>query len=228
MIDTLIDKQDNVEIVRDQIAGILALEIAEQQVLAAAALPAQDPADYKLRIFTERSSPWEQWLNVTGSTDLSPLVNVWTESETFDPKASDTFERQKAEGIYNLDCYAYASSEDNVAGGHKPGDREAAFEVWRAVRLVRNILRANINRFLLLGGKGGIVWHTWINSITSFQPEAEPGVAVQNILAARLVLQVDFNEFSPQPLENLLELVTVDVRRTEDGEIVVMADYDYT
>ena len=227
MIDTLIDKVDNVEVVRDLIAGILATEIANQQILAPLAEPPQEAADYKLRIFTERSNPWEQWLNVDETTGLSPLVNVWFESETFDPKASDTFERQKAEAQYNIDCYAFAFSEDVVAGGHKPGDREAAFEVQRAVRLVRNILRANINRLLLNGGKNGFIWHTWINSITAFQPESEPGVAVQNVLAMRVVLQVDFNEFSPQPIENILERVNVDVHRTEDGEIVVAADYRY-
>lgn len=225
MIDTLIDKVDNVEVVRDLIGGILATEIAEQQILAVAA--AQNPDDYKLRIFTERSNPWEQWLNVIPSTDLSPLVNVWFESETFDPKTSDTFERQKAEAQYNIDCYAFAFSEDVIAGGHKPGDREAAFEVARAVRLVRNILRSNVNQLLLNGGKNGFIWNTWINSITAFQPESDPGVAVQNVLAMRVVLQVDFNEFSPQPIENILELVTVDVHRTEDGEIVLEADYAF-
>lgn len=227
MIDTLIDKVDNDEFVRDLIAGILVTEIANQQVLAPLAEPPQNPDDYKLRIFTERSNPWEQWLNVDDTTDLSPLVNVWLESETFDPKDSDTFERQKAEGIFNIDCYAFAFSEDVVAGGHKPGDREAAFEVQRAKRLVRNILRSNVNRLLLNGGKNGFIWNTWINSITAFQPESDPGVAVQNVLAMRIVLQVDFNEFSPQPIENILELVTVDVHRTEDGEIVLEADYEY-
>ena len=135
----LIDKQDNFEIIRDQIAAILTTEIASQQALATAA--AKDPDEWKLRIFTERSNPWEQYLN-NPEADPSPIVNVWFENDKFDPSGSNIDERQKTEAVYNIDCYGYGVSEDVIAGGHKPGDREAAFEVQKALRLVRNILMA--------------------------------------------------------------------------------------
>ena len=70
MIAELIDKQDNSEIVRDQIAAILATEVANQQALATA--DGKDPADYKLRIYTERSNPWEAFLN--DQTDCKRVV----------------------------------------------------------------------------------------------------------------------------------------------------------
>ena len=60
MISELIDKQDNFEIVRDQIAAILVNEVASQMALATA--EAKDPEDWNLQIFTERSNPWEKWL----------------------------------------------------------------------------------------------------------------------------------------------------------------------
>ena len=85
----LIDKQDNFEVIRDQIAAVLVAETANQMQLATNA--AKDPQGWKLRVFTERSNPWEQWLN--GATDKSPLVNVWYDNSNFDQKASNISER---------------------------------------------------------------------------------------------------------------------------------------
>jgi len=74
MIPNLIDKQDSFEIIRDQIAAILSTEVASQMALAIA--EAKEPNDWKMRIFIERSNPWEQWLN-NPTEDKSPIVNVW-------------------------------------------------------------------------------------------------------------------------------------------------------
>ena len=218
-IAALIDKQDTVEIVRDQIAAILALEVASQMALATTA--GKDPDDFKLRIFSERSNPWEQFLN--DQTDDSPLVNVWWDNSNFDLKASNIVERQKSETIYNIDCYGFASSKDNPSGGHLPGDREAAFKAHRAIRLVRNILMAAEYTYLDLRGT---VWRRWIQSITIFQPQQDSNT-MQQIVGARLAFRVEFNEFSPQIPTEILELLSVDVKRTEDGQIVLEADYDY-
>ena len=217
-IPTLIDKQDNFEVIRDQIAAILVLEVASQMALAT--LAAKDPNDFKLRIFTERSNPWEQFLN--DQVDRSPLVNVWYDNSNFNLSKSNILERQASETIYNIDCYGFGISKDDGAG-HKPGDREAALEVQKALRLVRNILMAAEYTYL---GLRGLVWQRWPQSITVFQPElgSQP---VQQIVGARLAFRVIFNEFSPQFELETLELLSVDVRRVEDGEIVLEADYQY-
>ena len=220
MITELIDKQDNFEVIRDQIAAILATEIANQMQLATDG--GKNPDDWKLRIFSERSNPWEQLLNE--QSDRSPIVNVWFDNSNFDPAASNIVERQKTEGVFNIDCYGYGISSDEVGGGHNPGDKEAAFEVHKALRLVRNILMAAEYTYL---GLRGTVWGRWPQSITVFQPQLD-GRQMQQIVGARLAFRVVFNEFSPQVVAETLELVSVDVRRTEDGEIVVEADYDYT
>ena len=220
MIDTLIDKKDNFEIVRDEIAAILVSETAEQQKLAVQAV--KDPALWRLRVFTERFNPWEQYLNKPH--DKSPLVNVWYDNSNFPEGHSNTFERQKSETIYNIDCYAYATSSDNASGGHNPGDREAAFALQRAIRLTRNILMAAEYTYLDLRP---LIWQRWIQSITTFQPQQGTN-PVQSVIAARIALRVGFNEFSPQITPEILELVSVDVLRTEDGQIVLEADYDYT
>lgn len=221
-IDTLIDKQDNFEIVRDELAAILVLELKNQQTKAIA--EKKPPEEWKLRVFTERSNPWEQFLNPITETDLSTLINIWYDNGSFPESKGDTVERQAHEATYNIDCFATAISANNPGGGHKPGDKEAALEVHRAIRLVRNILMASVNTYLQLQGT---VWQRWIQSITVFQPEIGT-LSAQQIIGGRIALKVTFNEFSPQVTPEELELVAVEVKRTEDGLIVLEADYDYT
>ena len=216
----LIDKQDNFEIIRDQIAGILALETIAQQALATAA--AKDPDDWKLRVFAERSNPWDEFNNE--DNDKSPLVNVWYDSSTFDLGKSNISERQHADGVFNIDIYGYGVASDDGATGHNPGDREAALEAHRALRLVRNILMASENTYLKLRG---LVWQRWPRSTTSFQPQID-GRNVSQVLGVRIAFSVSFSEFSPQYQHETLDYVAIDVKRAENGAILVEADYDYT
>lgn len=216
----LIDKQDTVEIVRDQIAAILALEVSSQMSLATAA--GKDPELWKLRVFQERATPWE---NLPSKTqDRSPIVNVWWDSCTFDMSASNVVERQKSSASINIDCYGYGKSANNPGGGHVAGDQNAAEVAQRAVRLVRNILMAGEYTYLALRG---VVWRRWVDNISIFQPQQD-SENVHHIVGARLSFRVEFNEYSPQVQPVTLELLSVDVKRTEDNEIVVEADYDYT
>lgn len=219
MITELIDKQDSFEIIRDQIAAILVTEVANQMQLATDG--GKDPNDWKLRVYKERSNPWEQLLNE--QVDRSPIVNVWFDNTNFDPGAGSTVERQKTEGVFNIDCYGYGLSEDEPGGGHKPGDREAALEVHKAIRLVRNILMAASYTYL---GLRGLVWQRWPQSITVFQPQLD-GRQMQQIVGARVAFRVVFNEFSPQVTPETLELLSVTVDELETGELLVNADYQY-
>lgn len=223
MITTLIDKQDNFEVVRDKIAQILANEVAGQKVLAVAA--GKDPDDFDLKIFTERSNPWEQFLNdPPPGPGRSPIINVWFDSETFPEGVGSTVDRQRADGLFNIDCYGFAVSADVVAGGHTPGDKAAAIEAQRAFRLVRNILMAATYTYLDLRG---VVAQRWPQSAEIFQPEIS-GRSVQQIVAARLVLRVTYNEFAPQVEPETLEFISVDVKRAEDGSVIAETDYDFT
>lgn len=223
MITTLIDKQDNFEVVRDKIAQILANEVAGQKVLAVAA--GKDPNDFDMKIFTERSNPWELFLNdPPPGPGRSPIINVWFDSETFPEGVGSTVERQRADGLFNIDCYGFAVSADVVAGGHAPGDKAAAIEAQRAFRLVRNILMAATYTYLDLRG---VVAQRWPQSVEVFQPEINSR-SVQQIVAARLVLRVSYNEFAPQVEPVTLEFVSVDIKRNEDGSVVAETDYDFT
>ncbi len=216
-IATLIDKFDTFELVRDQISLILVTEVASQMALAITA--GKDPDLWKLRVFVERSNPFEQWLN--SQTDRSPVVNIWYDTSTFDPSASSVINKQQTEGLFIIDCYGFGISQDVPGGGHVAGDKAAAINVQRAIRLVRNILMASEYTYLALRGTVG---QRWPQSISVFQPQLDDSSA-HKITGARITLRVIFNEFSPQTVPEILELVTVDVLRTEDGEIVLEADY---
>ncbi len=219
-INTLIDKRDNAEIIRDQIAAILAVESAHQVALAAEA-GKPDPDAWRLRVFQERSNPWENLPGPDGET--SPVVNVWWDSSTFDTSASNVVERQKSDGTYYVDCYAYGQSSP-TAEGHVAGDKAAAEAVQRAVRLCRNILMAGPYTYL---GLRGVVWRRWVNSISIFQPQQD-GQNVHHIVGARLSFGVEFNELAPQVQPEALDLLTVGIHRADTGELIVEASYDYT
>ena len=217
----LIDKQDNVEVIRDQIAAILATEAASQQRLATAA-GKLNPEEWALRVFQERSNVWQEF--PIDEQNCVPLVNVWWDNSTFDASKSNIMERQKSDALINIDCYGYGVSRDDPSGGHVPGDKDAAHAAQRAIRLVRNILFAAEYTYL---GLQGLVWQRWVESINIFQPQQEETNA-SHVVGARLALRVGFNEFSPQVQPDTLELLSVTVFRTEDNEVLVEADYDYT
>lgn len=219
-LQALIDKQDAVEIVRDQIAALLKLEFTNQMALATQA--GKDPTLWDVAVYSERSNPWEQILNDTQGSKM--WVNVWWDASNFNKSASDPVKGQKSETVFNVDCYGSAVAADDGSTGQLPGDREAAFVMQRCVRLVRNILMAGENTYLQLRKT---VWGRWINSATTFQPQMD-GNAVQQAVAARLSFGVDFSEFSPQYEGQPLELLTTQVERAEDGEIIVVADFDYS
>lgn len=217
---SLIDKQDTFEIVRDQIAAILVAEVANQKALAEAA--SKDPKLWDLKVYTERANAWEQYLH-EGLIDRTPIVNVWVDNGNFQGGRGDTINRQENEMVYNVDVYGFGISENNPAGGHKAGDQEAAFEAQRAARLVRNILMAAENAYLNLRGTVG---QRWPQSLAFFQPQLNDQ-AVQHVVGGRFALRVRMNEFSPQVASEVLEQVHIDVKRTEDGQIVLEADYTY-
>lgn len=213
MIEGLIDKRDNFEIVRDQIAGILAAEIANQVTYG---------SDINFLVTVENSAPVERWLNTEqwDDVDETPVVNVTYETTSFNRSASSTFHRQSGTGVFNVDAYALGVSRDNPDGGHTLGDVEAAFRLDSVVRMVRNILTSAQNYQL---GLRGVVSGLWIPTVTRMRPEYN-GQALQNIAASRIVLEVGFMEFSPQVEGHPFEQLHIEVSSTT-GEVMIIADY---
>lgn len=200
---------DNVELIRDQIAAILKIELTNQQVLTSKPQP---------RVFVERDNPWGQFAE-DGDTK-QPIIHVGFDSESFDGAASNAVERQKVEAIYQIDCYGYGVSADD-ASGHKPGDQTAALECQRALRLVRNILMSAPYTYL---GLRKTVWRRWPQTLTMFRPEMGDRPAF-HVVAGRFSLGVHFNELSPQVTGEPLETLSVEVIRAGTGEVYLRADY---
>jgi len=219
LIEKLIDKHDNFEVVRDKIVSILRDETIAQQALAVAG--GKDPSQWKLEVYAERSNPWEKWLN--SQVDRTPIVNVWLDNLNFNLANSNAVNRQKAEATYNIDCYGFGLARDVELGGHISGDKEAAYEAHRTTRLVRNILMSAYHKYLDLQG---VVWgDREIQSITGYQPELN-GRQIQQVYAVRIKLGVAFNEFSPQFEGTPLKKVTVAVNDTEDDKLLDV-EYNY-
>lgn len=218
-LQNLIDKQDNFEIVRDQIAAILKLEIENQKTLAANA--GKDPSQWDLKIYSERANPFEEFQDAVN--DQPAIVNVWYESTNFDEAGSDTVERQKAITLYNIDVFSYGTSQE-TAEGHDPGDLVSSLRLQKAIRLVRNILMAGPNTYLQF--KRPFIWNRRIESITIYQPAADD-TSMQNISGARIVFRVVFNEFSPQYEGAPLSELNVQVVRSETGQILLETEYQY-
>lgn len=223
-INELIDKVDNVEQIRDQIACILAIEATNQVALATAA-PKPTPQEWALAVFIERSNPFEKWLNEpTEAEKLTPIINVWFDAESFEKGASNVMERQRVTATFNIDVYGYGEAISLPGGGFSAADENAARASQRGVRLSRNILMSSFYTYLKLQG---LVSSRWIQSITQFQPEID-GNPVQNVIANRIAFQATFDEFSPQVQPVTLEFLSVGIHQASDGMLIAEVDFDYT
>jgi hypothetical protein len=226
-IETLIDKTDYVEQVRDQIGAILLVEQQAQQQLALE--NGKNPKHWKLRVFVERSNAWAEFQDLPDPNsnmpddDTSPIVNVWFDRSQVDPKKSDVVQKQQYDGTFKIDCYGYGVATASLSGGHDPGDARAAFEAQRAARLVRNILMAG--HYVTLG-MSGVVAQRMVQAIQSFQPQIDDRPA-QRIVGCRLSLGVDFKELSPQVQGQPLELISLEVTRMETGELYLEHQIDF-
>lgn len=218
MITELIDRPDSCEVIRDQVASILALETANQQALAAIAQ--KPPTEWAFKVYTERSNPWEDYQD--NPENVTPIVNVWYDNSSFDKAVSNIVERQGATATINIDCYAVGYSEE-LALGHIAADEQAARNVQRVVRLARNILMASPYTYLDLRG---LVGQRWITAANIFQP-AKDSHTVQSVIGARLTLMVQFNEFSPQYQPVALEQLSASVYRSETGELLAKTDFNF-
>jgi hypothetical protein len=200
---------DNVEVIRDQIAAILKVELANQAIITGNPQP---------RVFLERSNPWGQFIE--GDLAPLPIINVWFDTLSYDGAAGNIVERQKAEATFNIDGYGYGVSVED-GSGHTPGDQTATLEAQRALRLARKILMSAHYVYL---GLRGLVWKRWPQSLSMFQPQMD-GRTAQHVVAGRLSFTVQFNEFSPQIVGEPLETLSIEVFRARTAELYLRADY---
>jgi hypothetical protein len=177
-ITKLIDTPDTIEIVRDQIAAILSLELRNQRVLALD-LRKSDAKDYDVAVFIENTRPYDS------EGAMKPLVNVLL------PKvqALDVNSRigsQKERAVIWLDCAAWG----NDAGF--TDDRTASLRAWKISRLVRRILTADF--YAYLGLRGIVASRRIVLREVGIPDNAERSAAA--VAVVRIVLEVEFLEKS--------------------------------
>lgn len=217
IIQTLINKQDAVELVRDKIAQILADETASQQALATSA--SLDPTPWAFRVYRELSNPFDMFKDP--DSDDTPIVNVSWDSSSL--TAGDRTKSSVFEAQIHLDVIAFAVSRSD-GSGHMPGDELAALNRDRIVRLVRNIISAADYIYLDMRG---VVTERKITSITNYQGDGNDRAGCFT-LASRLTLSVKLQETSPQVDGVPLDVVSINIKRASDGQILASARYDYT
>lgn len=216
MISALINKTDNWELVRDQVAAILTTEVASQMALAND--DGEDTELWRVRVYKERVEPWGHYLGSpeVGTIDAAPIVNVSFDASAFLEDESDYIEAQAADARLNLDVYGYGVAAGTDTG-HVPADVKSANERDRAARLVRNILMAA--EYIELG-LAGTVSKRFIHTVTALDLKDAEQRPVQNVRAIRVVLGVKFTEYSPQiDLVNCSQILA-NVHTEIDGEVV--------
>lgn len=233
-IQELIDKFDSFELVRDQIAAILKTESIGQQQLAQAAGKDQDL--WKLRVFTERSAPWQAFKE-DGPDFQPPIINVWFENATPTKPSSNVISHQEMLGTFHVDCYGFGTDQ-RTGSGQRSADDLAAREAHRSLRLVRNILmsgyytllgfptQAEFTREQQAAGVRQIVMSRFPGSTTVFQP-TQDDQPVARVCAVRFDLEVAYNETSQEYQGVPLELLALTMQRSEDQEWF-SAEYDLT
>lgn len=224
LIQSLIDKVDSFELVRDQIAAILKSESEGQMRLARTA--SKDPNLWRLRVFTERSAPWQAFKDDAGFQE--PIVNVWFENATPVRPSSNVISHQEMQGTFHIDCYGFGVDQ-MTSTGQRSADDLAARECHRALRLVRNIIMSGY--YALLGfptestftpeqkmaGMRQVVMSRFPGSTTVYQP-TQDDQPVARVCAVRFDLEVNYNETSQEYVGVPLEILALTMVRNEDQE----------
>lgn len=190
----LISEPDNIEIIRDQIAALLAVDFENQFRLAQ---EANDPNadDYRAAVFVENDDPLQYVDSETPGANPFPCVNVSLDSTT-NEKGTASVGRQNMSAQFFVDAYATGNTAIDGDFGAK-----ATLKAWKTARIARQILRAETNTYLRLRGIVGRV---------SFQFQAgEPNKAQSAIRVkmVRITLTVDYVEFVPITEGNGIELI---------------------
>jgi hypothetical protein len=227
-LQALIDKTDNLVLVRDQIASILLLESENQQDKAREA--GKDPQRWKLRVFTERANCWGDFSsNDDGPDDTSepaidptPIVSVYVAKGKYDRASSLPVVEQTADTTFVIDVYGCGIAQTS-SSGHDRAELLAADEVLRAYGLVRNILMAGPNANLQMMGVVGDHW------IDEFEVLGQPNEDLdkqkfERVAALRVLLSVSFLEFAPEYVGQPLDTLAVGVKRRETGELYFTAE----
>jgi len=228
-IKSLIEKQDTNEIIRDQIAAILTIEIANQEYLAKTAN--KDQSNFSADVYIERSRAWQVMTSEDDGEEtgdfISGLINVCFDNDVFDNKNSNNIERQRAIGTFFIDCYGHKNKTEDRDGNTIEGDELSSKESDRIARLARNIIMSGPYTYLGFVQHGGLVARRYINKREKFLPTID-NKAYENVIGTRLTLQVEYDELSYQATGENLELLINTCEIGEDGLVSMIQEFDLT
>jgi len=184
-IKFLLEKPDNVELIRDQLCAILKVETTAQHELAKGK---PDEADYRIGIWKDKTRPW----SLTEDSEKKkpfPLVNVQLRGFKLDIPGGGQFGQKKYSATFHLDCYAHGDFDTE-----EPDDTDSAVKAWKIGRVIRNIITSEHHAYL---GLRGTVREYKITEGTTGDPRNEEQSA-QSVTICRLILTVDYYEDAPQ------------------------------
>ena len=197
---------DNIEVIRDQIAALLAVDFRRQAELAAES-GATDSGDYNVAVYVESDDPLQYVDEDTPGANPFPCVNVILDSTDAD-KGTASVNKQAFKAKFYVDCYAEGNDAEDGEFSYK-----AAQRAWKTARLVRRILRAEANTYLRLRGIVGRV--SW-----SFQAgEPSNTRSAIKVKMVRATLTIDYVE-NVASTEGALDWDIVGIVADENGRVL--------
>lgn len=180
-LNELQSDKDNIEVIRDQVAALLAVDFRRQAELAAES-GATDSGDYNVAVYVESDDPLQYVDEDTPGANPFPCVNVILDSSDPD-KGTASVNKQAFTAKLYVDCYAEGNNAEDGEFSFK-----AAQRAWKTARLVRRILRCEANTYLRLRGiVGRVAW--------SFQAgEPSNTRSAIKVKMVRVTLTIDYVE----------------------------------
>lgn len=216
IINKLIDKKDTFEIIRLKIASILKYELENQKKLAKE--QGKDDNKYNIDIYVERINPWLIYSNEINGDEKGalPLVNITFESDNLTQSGSMNIVRQKSQGTFYIDCYAFKnkSFDENA-------DEASSKEADRISTIIRNILM--YSGYLCLGLEGLVV-RRYITKREKLTQNSDSNSS-ESVAVCRLTLIVDYAEYSFEEDPVVLESIIGECLLNDTGKVIFNANY---
>lgn len=186
MINVLIDKKDNFELIKYKIASIIKSELENQKKLAREI--SEDKAkNYDIKVFIDKVNPLSIYSESQTQNEKGqlPIVNITFDGDDLTLEGSSNIREQKVRGTYYIDCYAFKNKK---AG--KEGDEEVSREADRIGTIIRNILM--FDNYIVLDMRGIVVRRY----VTKREKMINQNSSAENVSAMRLIFEVEYLEES--------------------------------
>ena len=178
-IKELITEPDTLEIVRDQLAAILSLELQNQYALARQS-GAANAADYHIPVYVENTRPYD----AGDDNPLPRFVNVLLPKVDV-PDANPRLGMQKEQAVFWIDCCARGND-----GGDFRDDKSASIRAWKTARIIRRILMSDYYTYL---GLRGTVGSRTVTAMEAGTPD-KAGESALSYAVIRITVAVQFLE----------------------------------